>query len=169
MQGEPMMAHTLTVPADHPAFAGHFPGAPILPGVVLLDAVVQRAPGASAGVRQIASAKFLSPVAPGEHVVISFSRTAGAGLRFDLRHCSAEICDGTYFDGDRLYSINMNGTTLPQSLQPQPYLRGLRLIASLGFPGYSLLFLIQGIKLESIVVVNVLFSYDSGFFINRGC
>ena len=72
----------------------------------------------------------------GEPSVVS---TDSAGLRFNLRHCSAEICDGTYFDGDRLYSVNMNGTTLPQSLQPQPYLRGLRLIASLGFLAPSFL------------------------------
>ena len=72
----------------------------------------------------------------GEASVVS---TDSAGLRFNLRHCSAEICDGTYFDGDRLYSVNMNGTTLPQSLQSQPYLRGLRLIASLGFLSPSFL------------------------------
>ena len=30
-------AHSIGIPADHPAFAGHFPGIPILPGAVLLD------------------------------------------------------------------------------------------------------------------------------------
>lgn len=94
MQGEPMMAHTLMVPADHPAFAGHFPGAPILPGVVLLDAVVQRAPGALAGVRQISSAKFLSPVAPGESLLIAYTRTA-AGLRFDIACGVRKVASGT--------------------------------------------------------------------------
>ena len=36
-----------TVPLDHPAFAGHFPGKPILPGVVLLDVALQTIAGAS--------------------------------------------------------------------------------------------------------------------------
>jgi len=95
MQDEHPMAHALTVPADHPAFAGHFPGAPILPGVVLLGAVVQRAPGALGDVRQIASAKFFSPVTPGESLVIAYARTAGAGLRWSIACGSRKVASGT--------------------------------------------------------------------------
>jgi hypothetical protein len=55
------------------------------------------------------------------------------GLRVFVRHCTGEVCDGTYFDGEHLYSVNMNGTTLAQSLEPEPFLRSLRLVASLDF------------------------------------
>jgi Aspartyl protease len=59
--------------------------------------------------------------------------TESSGLRVTLRRCNGELCDGTYFDGQRVYSVNMNGTAVPQSTDPQPYLRGLRLISSLDF------------------------------------
>ena len=53
---------------DHPVFAGHFPGHPIVPGALLLAEALQaldRA-GIATGGCEIASAKFLSPVVPGE-------------------------------------------------------------------------------------------------------
>jgi hypothetical protein len=59
--------------------------------------------------------------------------TDGQGLRFDLHRCNGELCDGTYFDGQRLYTVNINGTALPETNEPQPYLRALRWLASLGF------------------------------------
>jgi 3-hydroxymyristoyl/3-hydroxydecanoyl-(acyl carrier protein) dehydratase len=85
-----------TVPADHPAFAGHFPWRPIVPGVVLLDKLVQ-AVTASGGVRVagIASAKFLSPVGPGATVEFSWARGATAALRFDIACAGAAVATGT--------------------------------------------------------------------------
>jgi hypothetical protein len=54
-------------------------------------------------------------------------------FRVIIRRCTGELCDGSYFDGQRLYTFNMNGTSLPQSLENQPYLRALRLVATLNF------------------------------------
>lgn len=66
----------------------------------------------------------------GESAVVS---TESQGLPFAVRRCTGELCEGTYFDGNRLYAVNMNDTTVLRSADPEPYLRSLRLIASLGF------------------------------------
>jgi hypothetical protein len=54
-------------------------------------------------------------------------------VRFANYRCVAGLCDGTYFDGRRLYSIDMNGTMLPQGNSADPYVRGERTVASLAF------------------------------------
>jgi Aspartyl protease len=59
--------------------------------------------------------------------------TDSAGLQITVRHCAGELCTGTYFDGERLYSIDMNGTTVQRTAAPQPLLRSLQAIASLDF------------------------------------
>jgi Aspartyl protease len=57
------------------------------------------------------------------------------GLRFRLMRCTGELCEGSYFDGLRLFGVNINETALPDSRHTEPYLRSLRRIASLGFLG----------------------------------
>jgi hypothetical protein len=55
------------------------------------------------------------------------------GLGFTSFSCDGALCTGTYFDGERLFDININGTALPRGQGPDPYLRGERTVASLAF------------------------------------
>ena len=61
-----MSTTSMRIPADHPALAGHFPGEPLVPATVLLDAV-REAIGANHPNYRLATlshAKFLSPLRP---------------------------------------------------------------------------------------------------------
>jgi 3-hydroxymyristoyl/3-hydroxydecanoyl-(acyl carrier protein) dehydratase len=87
-----------TVPADHPAFAGHFPGTPILPGVVLLDAVLQiiiNASGISQDLCEISSVKFLNPAIPGCELTIRHTASASGAIRFDVSAGMRKIASGS--------------------------------------------------------------------------
>lgn len=62
-----MLEFHCRIDADHPALAGHFPGAPVAPGVWLLDRViceVQRATGRR--VAGVAQARFVAALLPQE-------------------------------------------------------------------------------------------------------
>jgi len=66
------------IPADHPSLPGHFPGQPIVPGVVLLDRVVEaieRSQG-EVTVRRIPQVKFIKPLLPGESAVVELQAEA---------------------------------------------------------------------------------------------
>ncbi len=77
------------MPHDHPALPGHFPGRPIVPGVLLLDAVLQAAQEtAGQPASRLLRAKFTAPVLPGAEVEITLSPRS-APLRFGFT-CQAE-------------------------------------------------------------------------------
>lgn len=61
---------TLCAPASHASLPGHFPGDPIVPGVVLLDLLIAAFPAGTQLVA-ISSAKFLQAVRPEEKVDVT--------------------------------------------------------------------------------------------------
>jgi len=70
-----MAERYLVVPADHPVFPGHFPGNPIVPGVMLLDWVlreVARSLGKSPSALRVREAKFFTPLAPPQRARLNF-------------------------------------------------------------------------------------------------
>ena len=87
-------AARVTFPAGHPALPGHFPGRPIVPGVLLLDAVMQAAgPGPCLGL--LRRAKFLAPVLPGDEVEIALAPGPGR-LGFACRCRGVLVLSGEF-------------------------------------------------------------------------
>jgi len=88
---------TLEVDAGHPALAGHFPGSPVLPGVVLLDEALRALERANGGAPQrwtIGAAKFLKPVQPGETLTLECEPLPNGSMRFAISSAGRAVATG---------------------------------------------------------------------------
>jgi 3-hydroxymyristoyl/3-hydroxydecanoyl-(acyl carrier protein) dehydratase len=87
-----------SVPLDHPAFAGHFPGQPIVPGVVLLDQAIlfaEKFLACAALNWQVGNAKFLSPVLPGEVLTYVFNQKPSGAIAFSVQAAGRSVASGS--------------------------------------------------------------------------
>lgn len=92
-----MTAVALSIAASHPAFEGHFPGTPVLPGVVLLDEAIRAIElwdGGGPRRWQISSVKFLRAVAPGETLTLEQERLANGTFRFTILSAGHAVASG---------------------------------------------------------------------------
>ena len=87
----------LHVAEDHPAYAGHFPDFPLLPGAVLLDEALRtiaRTHGIDLTQWRVASAKFLQMVRPGTSLTLQHSAPNAPTIRFTILSGTATVASG---------------------------------------------------------------------------
>lgn len=84
------------VAAKHPSLEGHFPGDPVVPGVVLLDLVgdvlQQWKPGSR--IIGIAQAKFYQLLRPEQQITISLYEQKPNNIQFECFHGQQKIAAG---------------------------------------------------------------------------
>jgi 3-hydroxymyristoyl/3-hydroxydecanoyl-(acyl carrier protein) dehydratase len=95
---------TFIIPAEHPALAGHFPDAPVLPAVVLLDEMVRVVEcGSGVGRWRIGRAKFVRPVHAGETLTLEQERLPNGSIRFSVLREGEPVAHGVLIpDGPRV-------------------------------------------------------------------
>lgn len=82
----------IRAPLEHPCYEGHFPGRPILPGVLLLELIVEAIGRGSP--RAVAAMKFHHALSPGDSCELTWRTTDG---RVDFRCLSGSrtVAEGT--------------------------------------------------------------------------
>jgi 3-hydroxyacyl-[acyl-carrier-protein] dehydratase len=93
MNGTHDIVEPVRIPPDHPALPGHFPGRPIVPGVVLLDCIAAALERTGDRLTHIGVVKFLAPLGPDEHAELRISRS-GRHIRFQVDRAGAPILRG---------------------------------------------------------------------------
>jgi 3-hydroxyacyl-[acyl-carrier-protein] dehydratase len=93
-----------TFPPEEPFFRGHFPGDPLVPGVILAEALAQTAglaagrPGVAFRLSAIKAMKFLAPVRPAEEIRLRAQKIGAVGGLWQFE-VSALVGEGIVAEG----------------------------------------------------------------------
>ena len=100
---------------NEPHFQGHFPGRPIMPGVLIIEALAQvggiifaQMPDIKSGLFVFAAmdkVKFRRPVVPGDQLVLTTKLLSIKRGRFAKMHGLAEVDGQKAAEGDLMFSL----------------------------------------------------------------
>jgi 3-hydroxyacyl-[acyl-carrier-protein] dehydratase len=82
------------VSAEHPCLPGHFPGQPLVPGVLLLEGVAKALRAwRDERLARVVEAKFIAPLYPDEQAELALEEKAGR-LRFEISRGNQVLARG---------------------------------------------------------------------------
>lgn len=91
----------LCVAPEHPALQGHFPGNPLVPGVVVLERVAAALKAWRGTAVDKLDTKFVQPLRPGDEATIALDDD-GARVRFEVARADGGVLvRGTLLSVDR--------------------------------------------------------------------
>lgn len=96
MNGDLRYVTNLAFPAEHPSYAGHFPGNPVVAGVLLLEEILAAAEsrlGHPVSVARLPLVKFLTPLQPGQEARLEIA-FAGPHVEFTVTRGAAPVARG---------------------------------------------------------------------------
>jgi 3-hydroxyacyl-[acyl-carrier-protein] dehydratase len=108
-------SRTFCVDDAHPSLPGHFPGSPVVPGVVLLSEVLAdlRRQLPQVRVTGVWKLKFLRMLFPGQPFTVEFGATAANNLRFKCWQDGTLLAEGNF-------ALESGGAEfMPSGVQPK--------------------------------------------------
>ena len=90
------MSMHFSIPADHPCLPGHFPGHPLVPGVVVLEQVILALAGqleCPPACLRLPQVKFLAPLYPGQLATLALDGQAPR-WKFSVSHAGRVLVRG---------------------------------------------------------------------------
>lgn len=92
------ISESYSIPANHPSLAGHFPDAPIVPGVVLLDYArdLLQVWQPRSRIKTLSQAKFLQPLSPQQRFTITLTQVSAQTVKFECLSDAHKLICGTF-------------------------------------------------------------------------
>lgn len=113
--GEEEMVAIKNVTINEPYFQGHFPGEPVMPGVLQIEAMAQAAgilmlrktssEGKTAFFMSADKVKFRKAVRPGDQLVINAKLTKNRGNRIGVAECTCTVGGTVVSSGELMFSV----------------------------------------------------------------
>ena len=90
------MDMTFTISATHPSLKGHFPGNPVVPGVVILDEVINLIKNMKPefSVTAITNVKFIQPLLAEQAVTVYVNEKSDTSISFTCSYNQAKLVTG---------------------------------------------------------------------------